>query len=228
MKNFNQFKELFEYKNSSLVCDGLIYSYSHSKFSEKLTNILNKYGIRDYEIIVSDEGVFLTNFKPIKDKYLFSEIIRLLNLSGYYISSYKNDNKLITSSLGVDIFMNSTKLDIVFNKNFDFEDTGIKLILYHVTDFKFINKIKKQGLIVKSNKMLDNHPERIYLFDSINDMEGFIINKSFYEKDFNPVRLKIDVKTLPKLKLYKDPKYPSIDAYYTYDNIPSYSINIIN
>jgi len=41
--------------------------------------------------------------------------------------------------------------------------------------------------------------------------------------------LKIDVKTLKNIKLYDDPKYqPTINAYYTYDNIPPFSMEIIN
>lgn len=228
MLNFNQFKEAFENKNDKLVHEGLIYSFSYSKFKEKLNDILTKYKIEGYEIIQSEDGLFLINFKPIKDINLYNDIISLLNVSGYYISSYNSGDGIVYSNLGIDDFMEYKKLNVTFNKNFDFEDTGIKLFLYHVTDEKHINKIKQIGLTPKSNKMIDNHPDRIYLFGSIDDINSFISNKSYYVEDFNPVKLKINIKSLPKIKLYKDPKYTNIDAYYTYDNIPSYSIKIIN
>ena len=229
MLNFNQFKEAFENKNEHLIQEGLIYSFSYSKFKEKLNDILTKYKIEEYDLIQSEDGIFLINFKPIKNINLYNDIISLLNISGYYISSYKKDNNETEYlNLNINIFMNSEKLNIVFNKNFDFEDTGIKLFLYHVTDEKHINKIKQIGLTPKSNKMIDNHPDRIYLFESVDDINSFISNKSYYVEDFNPVKLKINIKSLPKIKLYKDPKYTNIDAYYTYDNIPSYSIKIIN
>ncbi|MFW6225610.1 MAG: hypothetical protein ACOC3V_01460 [bacterium] len=229
MLKYNQFKEAFEDKNSKLLFEGLIYSFPYSKFKEKLSNILTKYKITGFDLIQSEDGIFLINFKPIKNKKLYDDINNLLNLSGYYISSYKKDgNDVKYSSLGIVDFIESKNLNIVFNKKFDFYDSGINIFLYHVTDEKYLNKIKQIGLTPKSNKTIDNHPDRIYLFDSIDDLDLFIKNKSYYIEGYVPIKLKINVKSLPKLKLYKDPKYPNTDAYYTYDNIPPHSIEIIN
>ena len=228
MLKYNQFKEAFETKNSKLIQEGLITSLSYSKFKEKLDNILLKYDINDYNLYQSEDGIFLVDFKPIKNKKLYDDIITLLNVSGYYISSYKkNKEDVVYLPLSIDNFMDSNNLNIVFNKRFDFTDDGIKLYLYHVTDEKYLHKIKQIGLTPKSNKIIDNHPDRIYLFDNINDLDLFIKNKMFYVSGYTPVKLKINVKSLPKLKLYKDPKYPNTDAYYTYDNIPPYSIDVV-
>lgn len=42
MLNFSQFKKIYENKNKNLIFEGLIYSFSYSKFIEKLKNILSK------------------------------------------------------------------------------------------------------------------------------------------------------------------------------------------
>jgi hypothetical protein len=55
----------------------------------------------------------------------------------------------------------------------------------------------------------------------VDDCYDFIDFKEL--KDF--VILKIDVKTLNNIKLHEDPKFvPYVKAYYTYENIPPYSI----
>lgn len=229
MLRYNQFKLLFENKNNHLIKDGLIYSFSYSKFIEKLRNLLEKYDISYEKLNSFSDGVILNKLFVLKNKYFYNELISLLNISGYYISSYKSDNnKIEYGSLCIKTYMESKYLNITFNKNFDFQEKGIKLKLYHLTDKKFIDKIKKNGLTPKSTKMIDNHPDRIYLFEDIDDLNDFSKQKSFYSKEFEPITLKINTKVLPKLKLYLDPKYPNTDAYYTYDNIPPYAINIID
>lgn len=123
--------------------------------------------------------------------------------------------------------MISKTIFFIFNKRFDFEDKGIKTKLYHLTNKKYLSKIKNKGLIPKSKKIIDNHPDRIYLFDSIDNLENFYENIKHFNNNYESIKLEINVKSLPKLKLYKDVKFPNYDAYYTYDNIPPYSIKII-
>jgi hypothetical protein len=84
--------------------------------------------------------------------------------------------------------------------------------------------IKKNGLINKSKNFVENHPERIYFFYNIEDGYDYANFKNLF--DFS--LLKIDCKTLNNIKLFEDPKYyPYVKAYYTYDNIPPYAIEII-
>lgn len=225
MLKFNQFKNAFEERNKSLISEGLINSISYSLFIDKLKDILNKNNMNYLDMVKFDDGIKLIDLKPFKNKIFYNDLISLLNLSGYYISNYKKDkNNIKYDNIGIKTYMNSNNLSILFNKKFDYLDFGIKIKLFHVTDEKFINKIKENGLIPKTNKMIDNHPHRIYLFDNIKDLDFFIEQKIKYDKTFEPKKLVINVKSLPKLKLYKDPKYPNVDVYYTYDNIPSYCI----
>jgi hypothetical protein len=201
---------------------------SFSKFIEKLNDLFLKYNIKPDLLYQKDDNVFLST-KLIKNKYLYDGLISLLNISGYYFSSYcLNGEKINNSGLDIKTFMENDYIDITFNKNFDFEDTGIKLNLYHITTKDKLNKIMDNGLVPKSKKIIDNHPDRIYLFEKIEDCLYFFEQKSNYLKNIKePLILKINVKSLPKLKLYKDPKFLDVDAFYTHDNIPPHSLKII-
>jgi hypothetical protein len=229
MLNFNQFRRIYENKNKILIKEGLIFSFSYSKFKNKLLKIIKNNKL-SYEVIeINDDGLFLKKLKPNKSNKFFVELNSLLNVSGYYVSSYKKDDENVKhENVNIIDYMNSFEISYIFNKRFDFEETGIKTNLYHLTDKKHVKKILKNGLAPKSKKIIDNHPERIYLFDDSDDLEDFYENILGFIDNYKKVKLKINVKSLPKLKLYKDVKFPGYDAYYTYDNIPPYSIELID
>ena len=76
---------------------------------------------------------------------------------------------------------------------------------------------------IKSKKKIEYHPERIYLFDSLEDAKFYAdeikLGVDFMAKEIKPVIIKVDMRIVKNIKLYIDPKYPGKDAYYTYDNI---------
>ena len=166
-----------------------------------------------------------------KNKKFFDDLYSFLNLSGYYISKYKtnNDDKFKNTNLDIKTYFdkNVSELSITFNKKFDFGDNGIKSKLYHITDQKYKDKISDFGLSIKSKKLIENHPDRIYLFDDINHIDTFIEQRKVYDENFVPLILQIDVKLCNKIKLYVDPKFPTADAFYTYDFIPPMAITEI-
>ena len=116
------------------------------------------------------------------------------------------------------VYMNNKNLIIYFNKKYDFEDNGIKIYMYHVTEWNHEGSILQKGIVPKSQKQIDNHPERIYLFDSLDDAKSFSVNL------IKPIIFKVDMRLVNKIKLYIDPKFPNIDSFYTYDNIPKISL----
>lgn len=112
------------------------------------------------------------------------------------------------------------------------------MILYHLTlkDF-YDKKIKLKGLIPKSQHMVSNDLDRLYLSSDVNDIYNFITEKRLFlkkkykniEEQYIPnldnwVILKIDLSSLPIFKLYKDTKMNN--SYYTYDTIPFHAIGI--
>jgi len=224
MKTYNEYRNYDHIKGipNTLIVEGLIYSFTYDKLKQKIENLFKKYHIL-YDISINN-GV-IVNFTNIKTKEFFDDLHSLLNISGYYISKYKgDDNKFIKGNLTIKDYFNNNKLSIIINKNFDFEDKGIKTVLYHVSDQKHKDKILKSGLTIKSKNTLENQPERIYFFDTLEYIDNFIEEKIDLDYTFKPLILKINVKKLNQLRLYTDPKYPGVDAFYTYDFIPSYAI----
>jgi len=206
--------------NNDIIKEGLIISVSYTIFAEKMSDLLNRYNII-FSITTNSDAVKL-ELQVKKDKKLYDEFYSLLNLTGYYISLwYDDNNEKHISGIDVSSYMNNKNLIIYFNKKYDFEDNGIKIYMYHVTEWNHRNSILQKGIVSKSGKQIDNHPERIYLFDSLDDA------KSFSENLIKPIIFKVDMRLVNKIKLYIDPKFPNIDSFYTYDNIPKTSLTEI-
>jgi len=203
--------------NNDIIKEGLIMSVSYTVFTDKMTDLLNKYDI--IFLIIKNSDAVKLELQVKKDKKLYDEFHSLLNLTGYYISLwYDDNNEKHISGIDVSSYINNKKLIIYFNKKYDFEDNGIKIYMYHVTEWSHEGSILRKGIFSKSQKQIDNHPERIYLFDSLDDAKSFSVN---FDK---PIIFKIDMRLVNKIKLYTDPKFPNIDSFYTYDNIPKISL----
>jgi len=220
-------KKLNEF-NYNLLNEGLIMSVDYVIFISKMNDILKKYNINGYcDLYIGKDRLVhkIDEYHIYKRKILFQNLSNLLNQTGYFVSNYKiNDDKLKIGDIDISLFINNSNLLLYLNKRFDSESGYIPEFLFHVTENKYLEKIIKQGIINKSKKYIENHPERIYLFSNLEDCYDYIDFKEL----FNFAILKIDVKTLKNIKLYDDPKYqPTINAYYTYDNIPPFSIEII-
>ena len=216
-------KKLSEF-NYNLLNEGLIMSVEYDVFIDKMNNTLRRYNVNgSCDLYIGKDRIILQiNEKDThKRKSIFQHFTNLLNQTGYYVSNYKIDNKIYNQDIDILTFISNINFILYLNKRFDSESGYIPEFLFHVTENKYLEKIMKQGLIGKSKKYIENHPERIYLFDTLEDCYGYIDFKEL--SDF--IILKIDAKTLKNIKLYDDPKFqPTIKAYYTYDNIPPYSI----
>lgn len=207
---------------TSLIKEGLILSWKY----DKLINILKKninfeYNLTEFclEIIIDKKDIT----KEIIDRFN-----TLLILSGYYVSIYYiNDNKYKGSPSLKEWFSNN-KIKLELNKKFDSDSDGVPLKMFHVTELKNIEKIKKSGLIPVSYSKIEKHPDRIYLFDNINSANYFkndLIERYNLEND-NVIILEIDTRLINKIKLYIDPKFGKKEwgAYYTYSNISPFAI----
>lgn len=107
-------------------------------------------------------------------------------------------------------------------------------VAYHTTPDIYLNAIKQNGLIPKSENKMENHPERIYVYlDPSNDksMTGQLWNKLSKDKK-DRVKdyyiLKIDLTKIPNHKFYLDKMtMMTVKPMYTYDPIPSSAIEVI-
>lgn len=110
-----------------------------------------------------------------------------------------------------------------FEKKYD-EIIDVPEFIYHITDIKYLNKIKSIGLTPKTKAKVSDHPERVYF--SLN--KKYALNlwekmKIFVQKE-KGIILTIDTKGLDNT-FYNDPNFAN-KGVYTYNNIPP--TNIIN
>lgn len=114
------------------------------------------------------------------------------------------------------------------NSNYKF--TLRKGIFYHITVYKYLNKILKQGLVPKNGNEITrsrNTNDRVYL-STVPDFDSDYFDNE-YDEDINdtPVMLKIDLSKMNRpITLYKDESYSN--AVYTTENIPPYCITVLN
>jgi len=214
-----------------LIIEGLIKSIDFEDVVSRLSSFLKD----ESNIRIQDKSIYVNIHRNFFNKGTCQKLFNLLNVLGYTISNFWYDDNAVINKVPdeTDIFKNNYDiLTIRLIKKFDTSHNGIPLILFHVTNTKNIQKIKSKGLIPKSGNKIENHPERIYLTDSIEGANDFInsLNQMYPNSTFTV--LKIQTKLLNKLTLYYDPSFftdENIDSYnynvfYSYDNISPYAI----
>ncbi len=106
---------------------------------------------------------------------------------------------------------------------------------YHVTPDTFINSVLSNGIIMKSENKLSNHPDRIYLFlnkDMSKDMTLTLWNSLSKERqqeiEYYYV-LEVDLTKLPSHKFYHDPaSMITLGAIYTDQSIPKDAVKVVD
>jgi len=91
--------------------------------------------------------------------------------------------------------------------------------LYHITDQKYLSKIKIRGLIPKYVGKKSIHPERVYLCNKDGLKELYTGFKHYIP---NPIIISVDLTGL-NISLFDDNNFHH--GYYTVDNIPPKVIN---
>lgn len=213
--------------------EGLIYSLDYDIFINKLERLLEKYDI-DSNIDKSEEYVklYIKIEKP-KHKLFNKTLINLINNCGYFVSKLIDINN--ENSIKSILESKNNEFLFFFQKRFDVPK-NIKGKLYHSTTKYYYDKIKRTGLSPKTQKMISNDLDRIYLTSNLSESIDFCTQKRFFYKKkylnnnlFNMdiykwVILEIYIFSIPDIKLYEDPKMDN--SYYTYDFIPFYSMKI--
>jgi len=249
IKKFNEYIPIYEkiiqkkYKNfpEELLNEGLIKSIEYDKFVELLERLFEKSGKNklSYDLIQTHMGVNIEVDRGFFSEELFEKLINLLNVSGYIVNYFFLDEEEYNRYPDMkDLFSNYETITINIIKKFDTTNNSpLPEYLYHVSEQKYYDKIMKNGLIPRSLKKIENHPERVYFLDSLEGANNF---KEILE-DMNPennyIILRVDIKLLPKLKLHFDPTYfqneedyyneEKYKAYYTYNNITPLSLKLI-
>lgn len=171
----------------------------------------------------------------LKNKNKLSKTIDVLdNLYGWYLSGaqedfhepIENDVNSIKSvlktnidDLGQDYEPDDMILLMHFEPKYSTTVPGQNIpdVLFHVTDEKYLDKIKKHGLIPKHKDKLSYHPDRIYFLIDKSNVEQLVNNYNFNID--TPVLLTINVSAYKNNNVfYTDPNMPG--GIYTTNNIP--------
>lgn len=174
-------------------------------FNEKQFHIKEKNGIK-YAVIY----YYYT-------KATENNLIKAMNLGGYFLASHsigRGNNKDIKRA--------------IFEPKFQ-DELEIKLkehpYLFHVTEKKNVPRIQHIGICPRSNSVLFNYPERIYLlYGDANDDNFFTVakmlcNAKYKDNDISRYCiLYLDTNKLDNdMRLFTDPNFPG--GIYTYGNI---------
>jgi hypothetical protein len=188
-----------------------------------------------YEIEIIDKLEFdLTLFYPTAD--IIDIIKHHVFVLGYFPTycwiSLENEMKNSFKWSKFKYLKNIKALKIKFESKYDdglYNNTIIcPNTLYHLTPQSNKNSIILKGIYPKSKNRISNHPERIYLFDNINDFSALLKTLKFNdildknEKEY--ILISINCEEY-KLILHTDPNYRI--GWYTYDNINPYNISIM-
>lgn len=210
--------------------EGLIITHDITKYSHIITDYLDK--------------IHITNNIDITDKFQFKltittsnfDLVEVINHQcytlGYFPSYYWIilENNMKNGFKEIESLPNKTKQIIIqYESKYDDglykNDVICPNTLYHLSHQKNKDSILKKGIYPKSKKRLSNHPERIHLFDNIQNYITLVKNLKFTDLEKNDyLLLEIDC-SVDKLFLHTDPNYRL--GYFTYDNINPKNIKII-
>jgi hypothetical protein len=211
------------------IKEGLIISTSN----EKMVNVLRK-SLKEYPCMITSGGIDIYDEYYMNQMYSFKavdnnkingidvkKVDNFIRPFGWFISSIittenvkltdmaKYTEKILSGKYSIKI------KQVSIEQKFGDEMKDFPNTLYHITDQKFIPKIKEKGLIPRYMGKRTIHPERIYLCDEYGLSQLYGEFKSLLEK---PTTISIDMSKLT-IKLFQDNNF-QLGGYYTLENIP--------
>jgi hypothetical protein len=222
-----------ESPNYQIVSDRDYLKGSVEDYKDKkhyMTKGMVKAGYKQKDLIKSAEEK-LAQYK-YGDIFIFSDsnnpelsknLMKLIDSIGYFIASVGGfEDKVTDKSKIQEYMMNSNKISISIEPNYDDLVSFSGKYLYHTTNVKALDKIMKIGLVPKTKNTRSFYPERIYLSPNI-EYNKAIQDQLNSDKPGDYIDLKI--KNFSGLKLYKDVRFKG--GFYTYTNIAPKYIEII-
>jgi len=218
---------IMSYKNFlSLLKEGLIRTHDINRYERVLTDYIDNLNIK-YSINIVDKLKF---YVVLYTNNL--DVIECVNHQSFTLGYFPSEYRITLNSGMVNKFksLENYKLNNVSLVEISYEakyEDGLytnDIIcpdkLYHLTNSNNWNSIQKFGLYPKSKNRISIHPDRIYLFDDIDNADILLKNLKLSDiingKKCKYDLLEIDLKN-HKLILHTDPNYRL--GYFTYDNI---------
>lgn len=216
------------------IKEGLIISSSN----EKMVGMLRK-SLKQYPCMITSGGIDIYDeyymnqiyvFRPVDNEKItgidVKKVDDFIRPFGWFISSIittedvkltdmaKYTEKILSGKYNIKI------KQVSIEQKFGDEIKDFPNTLYHITDKKFIPKIKEKGLIPRYMGKRTIHPERIYLCDEYGLSHLYGEFKSLLDY---PTIISIDMSELT-IKLFQDNNF-QLGGYYTLENIPAKCIN---
>jgi len=256
---FENYKKLEDKLNEGLILTHDIYDASKSLKNNSIlwitepdnsnntikfyTESINISDFVKFNTLIFNLGYFISKITPYK---LIRGIEggKTMNYKDFFIDYINNETK---SQSIEDI----VKFYFVLEPKFDITNKPKTNILYHVTVERFLDKIKKNGLIPKSENFITTHPDRIYFTYDIEDAEKYAKSKVTWYKRINNtntiqnkprigirnqndeyikdkyILLKIDISNIDDLIFYEDPNFKG-KGIYTYSTISPKYIEVMD
>lgn len=206
--------------NANTITEGLIRTYPYDFVIQRLFEFGMATGNDKTNVI----------YVYLKDCKRFKELDGRIQSFGYFISqlkllpvgegrtpyNYKTYNNISEVPMPLDKY---SEVWVVLEQKFDRTIDPSKIqFLYHLTEKKYLEKIKKNGLIPKSKGKKSYHPDRIYITTDIEKLNNIITQFTLEKNKEDFVILKIDYTKAGKPILYNDPNFMDY-GYYVIDNI---------
>ena len=219
----------------TVIKEGLITTHNITKYSRILTDYLDNLNI-NHKINILDKLKFYLEVN-INDITTLECINHQAYTLGYFPSEYKLTLKSGLSNkfkeIDIDNLQNVKIIEITYEAKYDDglhkNDVICPPKLYHLTYDDNYQSISNKELYPKSKNRLSIHPERIYLFDDINNSNVLLNNLKISDrlKGINKTYSLLEIDSSnDKLILHTDPNYRL--GYFTYDNISPILIKRIN
>jgi hypothetical protein len=227
---------------SGELYEGLTKTIESSIAVKILTNKLRD--VPGFDIEDNEDNITL-NFEPqyvpnnlgnytsgnFHDKNI-DKIFELTNNLGYFPAGFSsvsntnvisNYNRYTASSFKKLLETQPTTIELIFEKKYDDEEKFSEgEFIYHITDKKYVDKIKSIGLVPKTKSKISTHPERIYFSIDKEDALDLWVRLKLYITKEQGILLTINPKGLD-VKFYIDPNF-RLKGVYTYGNIPPQNI----
>jgi predicted peptidase len=159
-----------------------------------------------------------------------SKILTLLNNLGYFPTAVQYDlggNKggqiKYDNSIFRDLILNQQPryLSFIFEPKYD-PVVEVPKYIYHITDNRYLDKIKQIGLKPRALNKRSTHESRIYFSLGKESSDALWSKLKLYIGTGKGVLLTVDTSNLDAV-FYNDPNYDKLGVY-TYNNIPPSSI----
>lgn len=222
------------------IYEGLITSYPHTVVISQMKKIVGTGGTVG---LYNDETVIRVILRQQVTEQTIQQLLHFAETAGWVFASsviaarnYDDDHrdyKDPTTIIKAVQSLSKPTVTLIFEAKFSTEISSTITkkykFLYHATPAQNVDKILKVGLTPKTRNKIANHPERIYLATTYEDLINELIPHLQQVTGIKQWAIfEIDTKIFESntMRLFKDPAYPL--GVFTLTNIPPFHLKLVS